>query len=155
MLAKVLKRAGIGFAIGMFVGNIIAILTGTSSTNGVTFASKQLLNMAAGNPVIAMVFQSLFSGLYGALCFAGMSFYDAERIPLAAATSLHAALIILTFIPIALLLGWVSGIIEILIIAFVQLAAFFIIWLIMYLIFKKQVKELNEMQEHFSKQKKL
>lgn len=145
MLTKVLKRAGIGLAIGIVVGNLIAILTGTSATEGVTFASKQLLDMSGGNPVIAMILQSLFSGLYGALCFAGMTFYDAERLPLAAATAIHATIIILTFIPIALLLGWVSSIIEILIIASMQLVAFFIIWLIMYLIYKKQVKELNEL----------
>ena len=145
MLKNIFKRAGIGFVIGMFVGNLIAVLTGTSATGGVTFASKQLLNMARDNPIVAMILQSLFSGLYGAICFAGMTFYEAERLPLAAATALHAALIILTFIPIALLLGWVSSIIEILIIAGMQLIAFFIIWLIMYLIYKKQVKKLNDL----------
>lgn len=145
MLKSILRRASIGFAIGIVIGNLIAILTGTSATNGITFASKQLLDMAGGNPVVAMILQSLFSGLYGAICFAGMTSYDVERLALAAATTIHAALIILTFIPIALLLGWVSNIIEILIIACVQLVAFFIIWLIMYLIYKKQVKELNEL----------
>ncbi len=147
MLASTLKRAGIGFLLGMVIGNLIALLTGTSSADGVTFASKQLLNMAGGNPALAMVLQSLFSGFYGAVCFAGMTFYDAERLPLAAATALHCASIILLFIPIALLLGWVSSIIEILIIAAMQLAAFFIIWLIMYMIYKKQVKELNELMD--------
>ena len=148
MLASILKRAGIGFLIGILVGNIIAILTGTSSTNGITFASKQLLDMAGGDPVTAMVLQSLFSGLYGAVCFAGMSFYDAEPLPLAAATALHAAVIILTFIPVALFLGWVSGPVEIIIISAVQLTVFFIIWLIMYLIYKKQVKELNTLMNN-------
>ncbi|MCR5653306.1 MAG: DUF3021 domain-containing protein [Ruminococcus sp.] len=145
MLKIVLRRAGIGFLIGVFVGNLIAVLTGTSATDGITFASKQLLNMAGGSPVVAMILQSLFSGLYGAVCFGGMTFYDVERLPLAAATALHCALIILLFIPIALLLGWVSNIIEILIIASMQLVAFFIIWLIMYLIYKKQVRELNDL----------
>lgn len=57
--------------------------------------------------------------------------FASSRLPI------NAALIILAFIPIALLLGWVSGIVEILIIAVVQLVVFFIIWLIMYL---KQLK---------------
>ena len=145
MLANVLKRAGVGFLIGIVVGNAIAILTGTSATDGVSFASNQLLDMAGGNPVVAMTLQSLFSGIYGSICFAGMTFYDVERMPLAAATALHCAGIILTFIPIALLLGWVSGITEILIVAGIQLVVFFIIWLIMYLIYKRQVKELNDL----------
>lgn len=150
MLKKTLKAAGIGFLIGMVVGNVIAILTGNSATGGVTFASPQLLSMAGGNGVVAMLLQSLFSGLYGAACFAGMSFYEIERIPLAAATALHCALIVLLFIPIALLLGWVSDIGTLLIISGMQLVGFFIIWLIMYFGYKKQIRELNEMQDHYS-----
>ena len=154
MLKKTLKAAGIGFLIGMVIGNVIAILTGNSATGGVTFASPQLLNMASGNGVVAMLLQSLFSGLYGAACFAGMSFYEIERMPLAAATALHCALIVLLFIPIALLLGWVSDIGTLLIISGMQLVGFFIIWLIMYFGYKKQIRELNEMQKNFSKKEK-
>ena len=124
-----------------------------SDTEGITFASRQLLDLAGDNAVIAMLLQSLFSGLYGAACFAGVSFYEIERMPLAAATALHCALIILLFIPIALLLGWVSNIQTLLTISGIQLVCFFIIWLIMYAVFKKQVKELNELQEKNRDQK--
>ncbi len=154
MLKKTLKAAGIGFLIGMVVGNVIAILTGNSATGGVTFASPQLLNMAGGNGAVAMLLPSLFSGLYGAACFAGMSFYEIERMPLAAATALHCALIVLLFIPIALLLGWVSDIVTLLIISGMQLVGFFIIWLIMYFGYKKQIRELNEMQKGFNNKDK-
>ena len=154
MLKKTLKAAGIGFLIGMIVGNVIAFLTGNSGTGGVTFASPQLLDMAGGSGTVAMLLQSLFSGIYGAVCFAGMSFYEIERMPLAAATALHCALIVLLFIPIALLLGWVSDIGTLLMISGMQLVGFFIIWLILYFGYKKQIRELNEMQEHFQNKNK-
>ena len=154
MLKKTLIRAGIGFLIGMVVGNVIAILTGSSATNGITFASVKLLEMANGSAAVAMLLQSLFSGLYGALCFAGISFYEIERWPLALATFAHCAVIIITFIPVALLLGWVGSLIEILIIAGIQLIAFFIIWLSLYFGYKKQVRELNDMQKKFSQKAK-
>ena len=154
MLKKTLKMAGIGFLIGVVIGNLITILSGNSDTGGVTFASMQLLRMAGGNALVAMLLQSLFSGLYGAVCFAGMSFYEIERMPLALATALHCALIVLLFIPIALLLGWVSDIVTLLIISGMQLVGFFIIWLIMWSIYKKQVKELNDMQKNFSERQK-
>ena len=147
MLKKTLKAAGIGFLLGIVIGNLIAFLTGNSDTGGITFAPQKLLDMSGGNAVIAMLLQSLFSGLYGAVCFAGMSFYEIERMPLAVATALHCALIVLLFIPIALLLGWINQIEMQLIISGIQLVCFFIIWLIMYAGFKKQVKELNELQE--------
>ena len=154
MLAKTLKRAGVGFLIGMVVGNLIAILTGTSATDGVTFASPQLLNIAGGSAGLAMVLQSLFSGLYGAACFAGMSFYDADRLPLALATALHCGTIVLLFIPISLILGWISSVPALLIVMGIQLVVFFIIWLIMWAAYRKQVKELNEMQKDFTERKK-
>ena len=152
MLKKTVKNAVIGFLIGMVTGNVIAILTGTSDTGGVTFASQKLLDISGGNGVVAMLLQTLFSGLYGAVCFAGMSLYEAERLSLAAATALHCALIVLLFIPISLLLGWVGSIVETIIIASIQIAAFFMIWLILWAIYKKQVKELNEMQKQFSEE---
>ncbi|MBU5461425.1 DUF3021 domain-containing protein [Lachnoclostridium sp. MSJ-17] len=150
MLKKTLIRAALGFLIGIVIGNVIAILTGTSDTGGVTFASKRLLDIAGGNGALAMFFQSLFSGLYGAACFAGMSLYEAERMPLAASTALHGGLIVMLFIPISYLLGWVGNILETVIIAAIQTAAFFMIWLILYFVYKKQVRELNEMQKQFS-----
>ena len=153
MLKKTLKAAGIGFLLGIVIGDLIALLTGNSDTEGITFASQKLLDMAGGNGTVAMLLQSLFSGLYGAACFAGMSFYEIERMPLAVATALHCALIVLLFIPIALLLGWVSNIQTLLMISGIQLVCFFMIWLIMYAVFKKQVKELNELQEKNRDQK--
>ena len=154
MLKKTIKAAGIGFLIGMVVGNLIAILTGNADTGGVTFASPRLLGLAGGSGTAAMLLQSLFSGLYGAVCFAGMSFYEIERMPLAVATALHCSLIVLLFIPIALLLGWVSDIGTLLIISGMQRVGFIIIWLIMYFGYKKQIRELNEMQKNFSKKEK-
>lgn len=154
MLKKTILRALIGFLIGIVIGNLIAILKGAFDTGGVTFASQRLLEIAGGNGILAVLLQSLFSGLYGAACFAGMSFYEAERMPLAAATALHCALIVFLFVPIALLLGWVGGILEILIIAVIQLVVFFIIWLILWAVYKKQVRELNEMQKQFSEKEK-
>lgn len=145
MLVKTLKYAGIGFLIGAFAGDIIAILTGVSDTGGISFTSKQLFNMAGRNVALSMILQSLFSGLYGALCFAGMSLYNIDSCPLALATAAHCAIIILPFIPIALLLGWFNSIASLMIMSCMQLAAFFIIWLIMYFIYKKQVNELNEL----------
>ena len=49
--------------------------------------------------------------------------------------------------PIALLLGWVRKTETLLMISGIQLVCFFIIWLFMYFGYKKQVKELNELQE--------
>ena len=154
MLKKTLLRAGLGFLIGMFVGNLIAILTGGISPDSFIPLTPQIIGFAQGNMGVAITLQTLFSGLYGAVCFAGVSFYDIERLPLAPATAIHCLLILLTFIPIAHILGWETGVADTLIMAGCQLVGFFIIWLIMNAIYKKQVRELNEMQEHFQQNRK-
>lgn len=149
MLKKTLLRAGLGFLIGMFVGNLIAILTGGISPDSFIPMTPQLIGIAQGNTGVALALQTLFSGLYGAVCFAGISFYELERLPLAFATAAHGLSIVLLFIPIAHLLGWETGILDTLIMAGIQIIAFFIMWLIMNAIYKSQVKKLNEMQKDF------
>ncbi len=153
MLVKTLKRIGLGFLIGVVVGDLIAMMTGSPTLDGLNFASKQLLDMSGGNQILAILLQSLFSGLYGSLCFAGMSFYEIERWSLALATAAHCALIVLSFIPVALLLGWFSDILSLLIMSCMQLVGFFIIWLILYSVYKKQVRELNEIMTKQSEKK--
>ncbi len=151
MLRKTLVRAGLGFLIGMFVGNLIAVLTGGISPDSFIPLTPQISGIAQGNMGVALALQTFFSGLYGAVCFAGISFYELERLPLALATAVHGLSIVLLFIPIAHLLGWETGVWDTLIMACCQLVGFIIIWLIMNAIYKKQVKELNDMQKDFLK----
>ena len=146
MLVKTLKRAAIGFLIGMAVGNIIVYL----SSGYHALVSQKAVDLFDGSEAVAMLFQCLLSGVYGAICFAGISFYDVERLPLAGATALHCALIILTYAPIGILLGWVGSITEILLVAGCQFVGYFIIWLILCAVYRKQVRELNKMLEDYS-----
>ena len=145
MLKKTLLRAGIGFLIGIAVGYAISTLTALDNPAILISVPPRLLSLTGSVPA-SQILQGLFSGVYGALCFAGMSFYDIERWPLALATGAHAAVIVLLYIPVGLFLRWLNSWIEILIVAGCQLIGFFIIWLILYFHYKKQVKELNEMQ---------
>lgn len=147
MLKKALKNAGIGFLLGIVVGNFIAAMTGMDDPSVFIPVSDRLVDISGGNIPMAYVLQCLFSGLYGAICFACIVFYDIERWPLALATGAHCAAIVLTYIPLGFFLGWLSNVTEMLIVAGCQIVAFFIIWLIMWSIYRKQVKELNELNE--------
>ena len=154
MLKKTLKFSVIGFLIGIVVGSFIAAMTGMDDPSVFIPVSDQLVAMVGGNVSMAYVMQCLFSGLYGAVCFGCVVFYDIERWPLALATGAHCAAIVLLYIPLGFFLGWLSNIAQMLIVAGIQIVVFFIIWLIMNAIYQKQVRELNEMQEHFQQRKK-
>lgn len=152
MLAKTLKRAGIGFLLGIVIGYALSILTGLDNPDVFISIPPRLLSLTGSVP-LSQILQGLFSGIYGAVCFGTMTFYEIERWPLALATGAHCAVIVLLYIPVGFFLGWLDGWLDMLIVAGCQLVGFFIIWLIMNAIYKKQVKELNEMQERFSDKK--
>ena len=152
MLKKALKLAGIGFLIGVVIGYTVSFLTGLGDPSVIFPVSEKLLRLSGGTAA-AILLQGLCSGLYGAVCFAAVLFYDIESWPLALATGAHCAVIILVFPLVGMFLGWENSITELFVIAGIQLVCFFIIWLIMCFVYKKQVKELNDMQKDFSDHK--
>ena len=49
------------------------------------------------------------------------------------------------YVPTAMFLGWADSAVEILIVEGILLVTYFIIWLIIYLRYKREVRSLNEM----------
>lgn len=141
MMKKVLKLAGFGFLLGIVINDVISILSG--DTMSVSASFLELI----GDIRTARIIEFVLVGLYGAICMGGVVLYDTERLPLALATVLHCLICIVPFCPLAFFLGWCKRIEELLIIMAFQLAAFFIVWLIMYLRYRIETKKLNEMQQ--------
>lgn len=147
MLAKkCFKLAGIGFLVGIVAGNVIAGFTGKPGS----LVSPILIDRMGGETP-AVLMQVFFSGLYGAATMSGVVLYDVERFPLALSTALHCLICVVPYIPLALLLGWAEKPSDILITACLQVIAFFLIWLIMYLRCKAEVRKLNELQKEKEK----
>ena len=141
-LRAVLKRAGLGALIGIAVMDLITALTGSGIP-----ASDQLID-TVGSIRAARLMQMLLSALYGALCMGSTILYDLERLPLALVSLSHCVICILPFIPISRFLGWYNGRTEALIMAGIQLMAYVIVWLIMYLQYRKETRRLNEIRKN-------
>ena len=71
MVAKTLKRAALGFLLGMVFGAFISIFCGLAFCGGELFISN-VLRTATGSEAGAMLAQMLASGVYGAIPFAGI-----------------------------------------------------------------------------------
>ena len=138
-MSKFFIRAGIGFVLGIAVCDIIAIFTCDP------LPAAQSLIDSMGSLRAAMLLQSLLSGLYGAICMGTTILYEVERLPLALASLLHCMCVILPGIPLALLLGWCEGAVDLLIRVGIQLAVYFFIWLIMWLNYRREIKKMNEL----------
>ncbi len=145
MLKKTLIRVLIGFVVGILMGDGIAMMT---TAGGDFVPASPLLIGLCGGFWQAFTVQTLLSGLYGAITFGCITLYDIERWPLAFTSVVHCLIIVLLHIPNSLFLGWSQTVWDVLIMAGLQVAAYFVIWLILYLTYRKQVKELNELQQH-------
>ncbi len=67
MIWKMLKRAGLGFILGIAIGNIIACLFGSHVV-------APALIEKIGSEQGAFLLQTLLSGVYGTVCFLGIGF---------------------------------------------------------------------------------
>ncbi len=143
MKKKVFRRILIGFLSGAVVGNLIAMLIASGSG---AFYSPMLVERF-GTPAAAIIMQTLLSALIGVAGMGGMSLYDETDLPLAASTSIHYVIVEAAFVTAALLLRWMKTAAEIGIMSAFMFAAFAIIWGIMFVIHKKEVKQLNEINE--------
>lgn len=140
-MLKTLKRAGIGFMLGVIISDIISIL----ATDSIP-VSKALLDFA-GSPRAALLIQFFLAGAYGALCMGTVGLYDIERLPLTLSSVLHCLICIVPFIPLSLFLGWSDSIGTTLIMTVIQVGVYFIIWLIIFLRCRAEIRKMNEKQE--------
>jgi len=103
-----------------------------------------------GSIKAAMWIQMLITGLYGALAWATTLIYESEKAEswsLAAVSLIHCVWVVGSFVLMALFLGWYHDLAGALIITGFQIVGYFIVWLILYFSYRKQIRELNELQK--------
>ena len=137
MRSRMIRRIILGFLLGTAIGNLIAWFFGS-------YVSSVLVARMGSVPAAILV-QSLVSGMYGSFALAGTLFYDIEQWSLTRSSVMHFLVIAVLYVPTAMFLGWANSATEILIVEGILLVAYFIIWLVIYLRYKKEVRSLNEM----------
>ena len=137
MRSRMIRRIILGFLLGTAIGNLIAWFFGS-------YVSSMLVARMGSVPAAILV-QSLVSGLYGSFALTGTLFYDVEQWSLTRSSVMHFLVIAVLYVPTAMFLGWAYSAAEILIVEGILLVAYFIIWLVIYLRYKKKVRSLNEM----------
>ncbi|HPN61299.1 MAG TPA: DUF3021 domain-containing protein [Bacilli bacterium] len=143
MKKKLIIRIVAGFIVGSFVGNLITFLVNLGYGEGLSIVSPHQIE--AIGLVLAIVLQSLFSGLLGVVSIGGICFYDIESWSLLKATIAHSVSVMIGFIIVFMVLQWVPfTLVSCLVIAASVLIIYALIWLIMYLIWKKEVEKMNK-----------
>ncbi|MBR5088215.1 MAG: DUF3021 domain-containing protein [Ruminiclostridium sp.] len=150
MIVRTLKRAGIGYLLGMAVGNLIAYISVMLTEGGGAIVSQRVIGMCGGEAE-ALLLQSFLSGFIGFAGCAGMTFYEMEEWSLLRIMSSHLAVIFAVFLPVSYALDWMGSLAELLIMSGCMIVSYFIVWLIMCAIYRSQVKELNDLQQQITK----
>lgn len=153
MMKKIVKMAGIGFLSGMAVSTLISLLICTLSGAPLRLSPPALAGRLGS--AAALLVQYLVSGLYGSICMGTALFYDVESLPLTIASALHCLVVVVLFWPLALTMGWFTSVRAILLVSVIQIAVYFVIWLSLWLWYKKQVDELNELNQAMQRREKL
>ena len=143
MVATTLKRAGFGFLLGMVAGVFIVI--GMSFAAGGSIALPDKLLVMMGSEAGALLAQVLISGLFGAIPWAGISFYELDSWGLLKQAVVHYASYTVAFMILGYAAGWVETPADMAFIAGVFAVGHAIIWTIMYMRYKAETKELNEL----------
>ena len=143
MVTTTLKRAGLGFLLGMVVGVFIVI--GMSFGAGGSIVVPQKLLALTGSEAGALLAHALISGLYGAIPWAGITFYEMDSWGLLKQAVVHYASYTMAFMVLGYAAGWVETPADMAFVAGVFAVSHAIIWTIMYMRYKTETKELNEL----------
>ncbi len=154
MKKLLITRSLAGIVVGVTAVNIITILVNYLGQGQALICMPELTERLGFTTavVVQTLLGALLGALLGVLAIGGMCFFDIEEWSLLRASVAHCALILFSYMTIGLLLHWFSfHIIPILIMTFAIIFAYALIWLIMYLAWKREVREMNRLAEEYKK----
>ena len=140
---KFILKFSIGFSMGMLFCTIItSIMTTQHINDGTTYFCDPSFIKMFNNELVAFIVQSIISGLYGAICFGSTVIYEIEDWSILNTTLTHFFITIISFFVTAFTLKWwpSTDFITNAIFVIIIIIIYFIIWLVQYLIYKKEVK---------------
>ena len=145
MKKNLLIRSALGFLFGMAAMVIVPSLISGDTIGAVIYADELLAR--TGSPTAATIISLVVMGLFGSLCMGGTLFYELESWPLACATAAHYLSMALGYLIPNWLLCWDMPLKLLLSLEGFMALGFAVIWLIMYLRYKREVQELNELMK--------
>nr|WP_297704451.1 DUF3021 domain-containing protein [uncultured Butyrivibrio sp.] len=123
---KFIIKSLIGFIIGIFIGLFFWFLNFRDYSG------------------TAFVVHLIMSGILGLIAMGGSVAYDIESWGLLKATATHYILVMLDFIIVATVLGWVSSILEMVVFLAGMTIIYVAIWLFESFLWKRTIRKMNE-----------
>ena len=145
MKKKIFYRALIGFPIGISIGNLIMILISLGWANGYYSPCVPDLITAMGNEINAVIIQTVLCGLLGSGFSVSSVIWEIEDWSIVKQTGIYFLIISVIMLPIAYFMYWmehsVTGFLSYFVIF---ILIFAVIWIVQFIIGKKNIKRMNE-----------
>ena len=150
MKDRLVNKLALGFICGAISGTLIVLLINAISKSSYHIATPDLAE-AIGTEA-AVILQTMLSGLYGLVCIGGTEFFRIEKWSLLRSTMTHLVCILVSFTTIGLILRWIRFDLPSLLFLLFIAVAYFIIWIIMSIRWKRSIREMNSELEKYKKE---
>ncbi|MGI6508371.1 MAG: DUF3021 domain-containing protein [Saccharofermentanales bacterium] len=150
MKRRLIARSFIGLAGGALVVHVITLLVNYLGRGQYLICMPELTEKLgfAG----AVVVQTVLGAIFGMIALGGMCLFDIERWSLLRASVAHCLLILISYMIVGPALDWFSFELKpVLIMACIIIFVYALIWLIMYAIWKREVRQMNRLAEEYKK----
>ena len=145
MFKEIIKRAVLGFMIGVFVGETILILESAMAGDGNFYAVSAYLASHTQTKLGAVIVQYLITGLLGLTFAAGSIIFELDNWSLLLQTIVHFAVTSVIMYLSGFFCGWFPHTVRSTIIWFaIFIVIYVIMWICFTLYFRKQTKKINE-----------
>ena len=145
MLKEIIKRALMGFMIGVFVGETILIFESLIGGNGSFYPVSAYLSANTRTEIGAVIFQYIITGILGLTFSTGSIIFELDSWSLLKQTVVHFVESSVIMYLAGLFCGWFPHNAMSTIIWFVMFIVIYIIfWVSFYSYFKKKTREINE-----------
>ncbi len=144
MRKKIILRSLLGMPIGMTISYLITILISLAMADGNYYPVVPELTDACGSEMNAILFQALFSLLYGAVWGGASVIWEMEDWSLLRMTATHLAVCSIATFPIGWFMRWMPHTIAGSLLYFgIFLAIYLSIWFSQYRSMKKRIDQIN------------
>ena len=142
---RFIYKAAIGFSLGILVTIIINILISTLFTGNAGAYIDEYSSSAVGRTVPRLLLELLTGGLLGFVGNGGSVVYEIEDWGILKPTTIHFGVTMAVYVFVGLFNGWLTpyhsfqNVIQVV----SMLLAYVAIWLSQYLIYRKEIREMN------------
>lgn len=144
MKKKIIQRIVSGFLIGIFIVYLITIFISILQPGGQYYPTVPTLTEQLGSEIIAVLFQLVLSGIYGAIWAVSSLIWENENWSILKMTLVHLLIVSISTLPIAYFAHWMQHNLAGIASYFgIFIGIYAGIWVSLYGSWKYKVKQLN------------